>query len=175
MSVTKTSSRRTQIGAREEDAVAAKARLRLWLRILKVSRLTERELRERLRVEFDTTLPRFDVLAALDRSDNGLNMSELSSVLRVSNGNVTGIIDRLVADGLVARAPVEGDRRAMIVRLTAKGQARFSELARAHQGWVSDLLGAIDAPEAEMLIARLGEIGKRADLAGAADEKWIGR
>ena len=72
---------------------ASKARLRVWLRILKVSRMIERELRERLRVEFDTTLPRFDVMAALHRAEEGLNMSELSGVLRVSNGNVTGIVD----------------------------------------------------------------------------------
>ena len=169
MSLTNSSSRRAPLGAKDDDSATAKARLRLWLRILKVSRFIGREVRERLRVEFDTTLPRFDVLAALYRNESGLNMSELSSVLRVSNGNVTGIIDRLVADGLVTRAPVENDRRALIVRMTANGRARFSEIAKAHQGWVSDLLNAIDAREAETLIARLGEIGKRADFVSAGE------
>src|SRR5262245_47708943 len=122
--------------SRGADAATAvsKARLRVWLRILKVSRIIERELRERLRVEFDTTLPRFDVMAALYRAEKGRNMSELSGVLRVSNGNVTGIVDRLVADGLIVRVPVEGDRRAMIVRLTKKGRTDFAELAEAHEG-----------------------------------------
>jgi DNA-binding MarR family transcriptional regulator len=153
-----------------EAAAASKARLRVWLRILKVSRIIERELRERLRVEFDTTLPRFDVMAALDRAEKGLNMSELSGVLRVSNGNVTGIVDRLVADGLVMRIPVEGDRRAMVVRLTKKGRTHFSELAEAHEGWVSELLQSVDAQEAGQLIAQLGSIGTRLDRPKAAEE-----
>ena len=149
---------------------ASKARVRVWLRILKVSRMIERELRERLRVEFDTTLPRFDVMAALYRDEKGLNMSELSGVLRVSNGNVTGIVDRLVADGLIMRVPVEGDRRSMIVRLTKKGRAHFSELAEAHETWVNEMLGSVDAPEAETLIAQLGSIGRRLDSLKTAEE-----
>jgi DNA-binding MarR family transcriptional regulator len=132
--------------------------------------MIERELRERLRVEFDTTLPRFDVMAALHRDEEGLNMSELSGVLRVSNGNVTGIVDRLVADGLIVRVPVEGDRRAMIVRLTRKGRAHFSELAEAHETWVNEMLGSVDAPAAEELIAQLGDIGRRLDQLRAAKE-----
>src|SRR5215468_11814488 len=151
-------------------AAASKARLRVWLRILKVSRIIERKLRERLRVEFDTTLPRFDVMAALYRAEKGLNMSELSGALRVSNGNVTGIVDRLVDDGLIVRIPVEGDRRAMIVRLTKRGRAHFSALADAHEGWVSELLRSIDAAEAEALIVQLGSIGNRLDRFNTAAE-----
>jgi DNA-binding MarR family transcriptional regulator len=149
---------------------ASKARLRVWLRILKVSRMIERELRERLRVEFDTTLPRFDVMAALYRAEKGLNMSELSGVLRVSNGNVTGIVDRLVDDGLIVRVPVEGDRRAMIVRLTKKGRAHFSELAEAHERWVNEMLRSVGTPEAESLISQLGSIGNRLDQLKTAAE-----
>lgn len=151
-------------------AAASKTRLRLWLRVLKVSHIIERELRERLRVEFDTTLPRFDVMAALYRAEKGLNMSELSGVLRVSNGNVTGIVDRLVDDGLIMRIPVEGDRRAMIVRLTKKGRAHFLELAEAHEGWVSELLRSVEVPEAEQLIAQLAAIGRQLDGLQAAKE-----
>ena len=73
----------------------AKQRLRVWLRLLKLSRGMENTLRERMRAEFGTTLTRFHVMAALDRHLQGLKMSELSSVLKVSNGNVTGIVDRL--------------------------------------------------------------------------------
>jgi DNA-binding MarR family transcriptional regulator len=165
MSVASTNSKKILDGA----SAASKARLRVWLRVLKVSRLIERELRERLHAEFDTTLPRFDVLAALYRAEKGLNMSELSSVLRVSNGNVTGIVDRLVADRLIVRVPVEGDRRAMIVRLTAKGRAHFSELARAHEDWVSELLNSVDIDTAEALIAQLGDIGRHLDGTRADD------
>ena len=157
------STRPSRLPEEGPDAAASKARLRLWLRVLKVSRIMERELRERLRVEFDTTLPRFDVMAALFRAEKGLNMGELSSVLRVSNGNVTGIVDRLVGEGMIVRVPVEGDRRAMLVRLTESGRTHFSVLAAAHEGWVSELLGGIDAAEAAKLATLLGTIGKRLD------------
>jgi len=143
----------------------SKERLRLWLRILKVSRLVEGELRERLR-GFDTTLPRFDVLAALWRDREGLKMSELSTVLRVSNGNVTGIVDRLEADRLVVRVPVEGDRRAMSVRLTARGEEEFTRLAALHEAWVSELLGAVSAQDATALGAMLKTVGDRLEGKG---------
>ena len=170
MSLASNPSRKDPAGGLDAGSAASKARLRVWLRVLKVSRLIERELRERLRVEFDTTLPRFDVMAALHRAEKGLNMSELSGVLRVSNGNVTGIVDRLVADGLIVRVPVEGDRRAMIVRLTAKGRAHFAELAKGHEDWVNELLECVDIGVAETLIAQLGDIGKRLDQLKAVDK-----
>ncbi|TIS81978.1 MAG: MarR family transcriptional regulator, partial [Mesorhizobium sp.] len=75
-----------------------KDRLRLWIRLLRASRTIEAELRERLKKEFDTTLPRFDVMAALYRAPEGMLMSDLSRFLLVSNGNVTGIVDRLVSE-----------------------------------------------------------------------------
>lgn len=146
----------------QESDDTAKTKLRLWLRILKVSRQVEGELRERLRTEFDTTLPRFDVMAALYRSGDGLKMSALSQVLRVSNGNVTGIVDRLVAEGLIARVPVAHDRRAMIVRLTEKGRGSFETLARAHAGWVRDLLEHVSVGEATEITEILGQVTDRA-------------
>ena len=139
---------------------ASKERLRLWLRLLAAQRVIENEVRDRLRVEHDTTLPRFDVMAALYRSESGLKMSELSGALRVSNGNVTGIVDRLVNDGLIVRAPVPGDRRAMVVRLTQKGREVFAGMAEAHEGWIDELLGGADADEAAALAGRLHEITK---------------
>ncbi|MBL4907927.1 MAG: MarR family transcriptional regulator [Sneathiella sp.] len=132
-----------------------KQRLRLWLRLLKVSRMIEAELRERLRVQYKSTLPRFDVLAALYRQDNGLKMSELSAALMVSNGNVTGIIERLVGEALVERAPIPNDRRAMRVRLTKKGRTEFAQMALVHQGWVSELLDGIEAEDAALVCSLL--------------------
>jgi DNA-binding MarR family transcriptional regulator len=139
---------------------ASKSRLRLWLRILSVSRTVEAELRERLRGA-DTTLPRFDVMAALHRAGNGLRMSELSAVLRVSNGNVTGIVDRLEAEGLAQRLPVEGDRRALLVRLTPAGASAFVDLAARHEAWVNELLGVVTAAEADHLIEQLQAVRTR--------------
>jgi DNA-binding MarR family transcriptional regulator len=133
-----------------------KQRLRLWLRLLRVSRGMESELRERLRVNYDNmTLPQFDVLAALARREAGVTMTELSRYLMVSNGNVTGIVERLVADGLIERSAVPGDRRATIVRLTSDGQGRFAEMAAEHEGWVSELLGDFDRAETGHLIGQL--------------------
>ncbi len=137
---------------------ASKARLRLWLRLLKTSRMIEADLREHLRAEHGTTLPRFDVMAALHRDRAGLRMSALSGVLRVSNGNVTGIVDRLVIEGMVERQVVEGDRRATVVRLTAAGVAEFETLAAHHESWVNDLLSALTVEEADALTARLTQV-----------------
>src|SRR4029077_13952192 len=114
---------------------ASKEKLRLWIRLLRASRIIEAELRERLSTEFDTTLPRFDVMAALFRAPQGMLMSDLSRFLLVSNGNVTGIVDRLVSDGQVVRATREGDRRATVVRLTPAGEAAFRRIAGAHEAW----------------------------------------
>ena len=100
-------------------------------------------MRERLKSEFDTTLPRFDVMAALYRKPSGMLMSDLSRYLLVSNGNVTGIIDRLVTDGHVARAQREGDRRTSIVSLTHAGTIVFEKMAAAHESWIGELLGDI--------------------------------
>lgn len=118
----------------------SKERLRLWLRMLKTSRMIETRLRDNLRSEFSTTLPRFDVMAALSRFPGGLKMSQLSGVLRVSNGNVTGVVDRLADDGFVVRVAVAGDRRASLVQLTPKGHQEFATQAAAHETWIDDML-----------------------------------
>lgn len=141
--------------AGESGRAASKTRLRLWLRILKTSRLIEGEVREKLREEFDSTLPRFDVMAALYRVGAGLRMSDLSSELRVSNGNVTGIVDRLVTDGLIVRVPVDNDRRAMTVRLTNVGRELFRRMAAKHESWVNEILGGLSTAEATRLMSTL--------------------
>ena len=149
--------------ARERPKVepASKARLRLWLRLLRVTREVESELREKLRRDHATTLPRFDVMAALSRNPGGMKMSELSGVLRVSNGNVTGIIERLVEEGHVLRAPVDGDRRAFSVRLTDQGRAEFARQAAEHEAWIDAALSAISAEDAGEITRALGALTKR--------------
>ena len=140
---------------------ASKSRLRTWLQILKASRLIENELRERLRVEFATTLPRFDVMAALFRSEDGLRMGDLSEALMVSNGNITPLVDRLVKDGMVMRVPVAADRRASAVTLTADGRAQFAIMAAAHEGWVDELLSGLSAADAQQLSQLLRQVRDR--------------
>ena len=136
---------------------ASKERLRLWLKILKLSSGVEAELRRRLRDQHYTTLPRFDVMAALSRNPDGLKMSELSGYLKVSNGNVTGIVDRLTEEGLVLRLAVPGDRRAMVARLTPKGQGAFATLAAEHEKWVDELLQGLSPDDAQAVGAYLDQ------------------
>ena len=135
----------------------SKTRLRLWLKLLKTSSRIETELRRRLRVEYGTTLPRFDVMAALSRHTSGLKMSALSSLLRVSNGNVTVIVDRLTEEGHALRISMPGDRRAQIAILTPAGRTLFSKLAAIHEAWLDQLLLGLDAEDAATLHALLGK------------------
>ena len=137
----------------------SKQRLRVWLKMLAAQRTIETRLRERLRLDHDSTLPRFDVLSALDRYRDGLRMSDLSARLKVSNGNVTGIVERLVSEALVERVAVDGDRRAMRVRLTEAGIARFAAMAADHETWVNEMMAGVSATELDSLIDLLDRMG----------------
>lgn len=145
------------------DEPVSKLRLRLWLRLLKLTSGVETELRRNLRDNHAITLPRFDVMAALSRHPAGLKMSDLSGYLRVSNGNVTGIVDRLTDEGLALRVAVPGDKRAQVARLTPKGQAAFAELARHHEAWVDGLLQNLDAEDAGRLMELLDKALRKGD------------
>ena len=132
--------------------------LRLWLRLLTCTQLIEREVRARLRERFDTTLPRFDLMSQLERSPDGLKMNELSRRMMVTGGNVTGITDQLVTEGLVERINVEGDRRAWRVRLTARGRKLFNEMAQQHEDWIVDAFAGLSAKEIAQLHKLLGKV-----------------
>ena len=132
-----------------------KRSLRLWLRLLTCSHTIEQTIAQRLRDEFGSTLPRFDMLSALDRAgDTGLTMGEVSRMLMVSNGNVTGLAQRLKADGLIEHLP-GADRRVQRVRLTAEGRTRFAAMAAAHEHWIETLLADLTGAEADDLILLL--------------------
>jgi DNA-binding MarR family transcriptional regulator len=132
--------------------------LRLWLRLLACTNLIEAPLRTRLRTQFDGSLPRFDLMAQLDRHPQGLKMRDLSQRLMVTGGNVTGLTDKLVAEGLVERREDPHDRRAYTVRLTPEGKRQFRTMARAHEGWVAELLGGLGADKQALLFELLGEL-----------------
>ena len=139
----------------------SKRRLKMWVRLLAVTRLAESHLREVLRVQHETTLPRFDVMAALYRRRDGVTMSELSRMLLVSNGNATTVVDRLEQDGLVRRTPSETDRRTVFVALTAAGLARFETLAAGHEAEVSQLFASLSEADLEALTDILKRMGGR--------------
>lgn len=143
----------------------SRMRLRLWLKLLKASGQIEAALRRHLREEFASTLPRFDVMAALSRAPDGLRMSEISDRLRVSNGNITGIVDRLVDEGLALRMAVPDDRRATCARLTPQGQMEFALQARAHEDWIDSMMSALDRDDLQALSGQLDALLAHLELA----------
>src|SRR4051812_36354690 len=100
-----------QTGDRETIARAEDHRsLRIWLRLLTCTQLIEKRVRAGLREQFGTTLPRFDLMAQLERHPEGLKMNELSRLLMVTGGNITAIVDQLEKEGLVERLDEPADR-----------------------------------------------------------------
>jgi DNA-binding MarR family transcriptional regulator len=144
----------TKVAERPDDH---KSELRLWLRLFTCKMLIEGEVRRRLRDTFDVTLPRFDLMAQLDRAPNGMTLGELSQRMMVSNGNVTGLVDRLVAQGLIDRRPSPTDRRSQIVSLTAEGRRSFRAMARANGDWIGEVFDGLSHDEIEDLIRLLGK------------------
>jgi DNA-binding MarR family transcriptional regulator len=121
-----------------------KQELRLWLRMLSTTKLISQEVRRRLRNEFGATLPQFDLLAQLYRERDGLRLGELSKRTMVTNGNVTGLVERLESDGLVMRVTPDGDRRVTVAKLTPKGEELFATMAAAHENWLRDMMADVD-------------------------------
>lgn len=132
--------------------------IKLWLRLLTCSSLIESRLRTALRETFDTTLPRFDFLAQLERSPDGLTMGELSKRMMVSGGNVSGIATQLVNEGLVTRSPLPDNRRTVLVKLTPKGAKAFARMAEEHEQWVIAMLGHLDTQEVDQLMQLLSRV-----------------
>lgn len=144
--------------------------LRLWLQLLNCSTVIEKRLRRRL-AERGSTLPRFDVLAALDRNPEGLTMSALSRQLLVSNGNVTHLVQGLTNDGLVRIEPCSRDGRSTITRLTPQGAAVFAGLAREHHRWIDAMFAGLDGMQRDTLFALLGTL--RSSVDRPADEELV--
>lgn len=142
------------------DDPLSKRRLKLWIRLLGVTRAAEGHLREHLRTRHDTTLPRFDVMAALWRRREGVTMTELSRMLLVSNGNATAVVDRLEKDGLARRTPLATDRRTVHVALTDEGLRVFEGLAAEHEAEVNTLFAGLTEDDIDAMTAILKRMGK---------------
>jgi DNA-binding MarR family transcriptional regulator len=132
--------------------------IKIWLRLLTCSSLIERRLRNELRQQFNTTLPRFDFLSQLERKPEGLTMGELSRRMMVSGGNISGIASQLVKEGLVDRSTVPDNRRTFIVKLTLEGRQLFAKMAAEHEKWIIDLLGHLKSDEVDDLMLLLNRI-----------------
>jgi DNA-binding MarR family transcriptional regulator len=136
--------------------------LRIWLRLLTCTQLIEQRVRAGLREHFATTLPRFDLLAQLERHPEGLKMNELSRLLMVTGGNVTAIVDQLEKETLLERLDEPADRRAFRIRLTRAGERQFAEMARAHEEWVVELLAGLSRREHDELLRLLAKLKQHA-------------
>lgn len=132
--------------------------VKVWLRLLACSTEIEQYIRQRLRARFGTTLPRFDYLAQLERHPDGLRMNALSRYLMVTGGNVTGLTDQLVKDGLVERLDDLEDRRSYRVTLTPQGRADFARMAAEHEQWLTELFGGLPGADKDALYHQLGHL-----------------
>ena len=144
----------TKVAERPDDH---KTELRLWLRLLTCTTLIENEVRRRLRDQFDITLPRFDLLAQLDRTPGGMTLGELSQRMMVSNGNITGLVDRLLTQGLISRRPAPNDRRVQIVSLTAEGRRFFRAMARENADWIKQIFAGLSSGDIADLMHALAK------------------
>jgi DNA-binding MarR family transcriptional regulator len=144
----------TKVAERPDDH---KTELRLWLRLLTCTTLIENQVRRRLRDNFDITLPRFDLLAQLDRAPNGMTLGELSQRMMVSNGNITGLVDRLAGQRLIVRRPSPTDRRVQIVSLTAEGRRFFRAMARENADWIGQIFADLSPDDIETLMGALAK------------------
>lgn len=132
---------------KHEGQLEERTDVRVWLRLLSCAMIIEKRLRRRFIDQFDTTLPRFDVMAALDRHPDGITMGELSRSLLVSNGNVTAIVRQLESEGYAVSRPAADDRRSTIVALTAAGSRNFAQLAGAHHAWITHMFAGMSLEE----------------------------
>ncbi len=130
----------------------AKQSLRVWLRMLRATTIIEKRIRGYLKTEFDSTLPRFDVLSALDRETAPITMSQLTDHLLVSNGNLTGLVNRLVEDGLISREIDPDDRRVQHVVLSPDGRNAFREMAEKHEALVDSLFSEMSDEDMATLL-----------------------
>jgi DNA-binding MarR family transcriptional regulator len=144
----------TKVAERPEDH---KTELRLWLRLLTCTTLIENEVRRRLRDQFDITLPRFDLLAQLERAPQGMTLGELSRRMMVSNGNITGLVDRLASQGLILRRPAPNDRRVQMVSLTPEGRRFFRAMARENAEWVAQIFADLSPGDISTLMSALAK------------------
>ena len=135
-----------------------RAELRLWLRLLTCTTLIETTIRRKLQTAFDFTLPRFDLLAQLDKAADGLVLVEGSKRLMGSAGNVTAIVDRLIANGHITRTPAPHDRRVQIIRMTPEGRTAFQAMARQHGDWIGAMFDDLSAKDMEALMGLLAKL-----------------
>jgi DNA-binding MarR family transcriptional regulator len=145
-----------------------KGELRLWLRLLTCTTLVESQIRKNLLDQFEITLPRFDLLAQLERAPTGMTLGDVSRRMMVTNGNVTGLVERLVASGHVERFSMASDRRMQYVKLSAKGRTSFARMAKVHEDWIAELFAQLSPRDMKDMFRTLGKLKASIKAAGTA-------
>ena len=158
------------IREKHDGALGDRNSVRVWLRLLSCTGAIEKEIQRRF-AERGTTLPRFDMMAALHRNPDGLTMGALSEALLVTNGNVTQIAKALVRDGLIQLRKLPGDRRSSVATLTPEGKQQFQRLARAHGDWIEQMVGSLGFTHRERLYVALGTLKSSIGAASAVRKK----
>lgn len=149
---------KAKIREKHDGALSSTLDLRVWLRLLTCSTIMEKRVRARFAKQFSTTMPRFDILATLERHRDGVPMGELSRALLVTNGNITGTVKQLVKDGLVSISPAPNDRRSSIVTLTGAGLERVDAIAFAHHDWIKSMLAGLSTEDKTTLFGILAKL-----------------
>lgn len=152
-----------------DATIRSKQALRLWLRLFSCSTLIEKHIRLRLKQDFKSTLPRFDVLSLLERHPDGCTMGELSNALMVSNGNVTGVVNRLIQDGLIIRESNPSDRRSSYVRISEKGLAEFDVMASNHEHWIEEMFQELSHEDIDHLLNLLSSLHQSIEQSKGGD------
>ena len=145
----------SRIESDDNTSSRSKQSLRLWLRLFSCQALVEDKIRALLRDNYGITLPQFDVLAELEHAGRALTMTELSKYLVVSNGNITGVVDRLEREDYLTRIRSDEDRRVQYIELTSQGKKRFKKIAIDHEKWVSDIFADLSQDQISELISLL--------------------
>lgn len=144
-----------------------KAETRFWLQILNVHHLIYNDLNARLINESGLSIAKFDVLAQLYRFPEGISMGALSKKLKVTNGNVSGLVTRLEADGYVRRSVEPNDRRSFRASITPVGKAVFEKAMAKHQTEIGRKLSRIPLEAIEAMTGDLKQITDQ--IRGAGD------
>jgi len=136
--------------------------VRIWIRMLTLHGKVYSRLNRTFLDRFGISLAKFDVLAQLDRFGDDLSQGELSQRLKVTGGNVTGLVRRLVADGLVTRKMSASDRRSFVVRLTPNGRELFRAARDMHDELLRDWFGDLSPDELAAALASLNLLSSQA-------------
>lgn len=108
--------------------------------------------------EAGLSLPKLIALQALSAAGESLPLNQLADRLSCVRSNITQLVDRLEADGLVTRQPDPHDRRSRLAVLTAAGRKACREGSRIKTEAERHLLGPLNRKEADLLAGLLGKL-----------------